>query len=317
MSTSTRGARALGTELEKVTREFLSRRVDVPLVELVIRDLRVAGKLARPALQREVVKLEALLQELPKLAETFAARRDTFAHLFGDGLKAARGDVLKRQYLTACDNLRELARSSEFQKLLQTPASRQRIEKYAQERMLSLAGVVDRYGDLYRETYTVNALTRRLYPGEAIEIGLRLDAQHIVEQRAFEVYKKDWALLGWESTLDMPALPIMHEWHIPSPKNLPGLNKPALVEELEKPIEDVFSLTKEMERDLKLEKFKSADQYLEALKDFYKLSIKNKRNQPVEPLNNLVKCVEQIQRELDRARTAAALVKATKLLRGK
>ena len=325
-------ATSADSSLTGVLEKLVKTEVKSPNARRILSDLR-AGKLVKPAAERAIKRFEEMLQRLPKLAEELQFRRREFSHVFhvsGDELGTARLDALRTEYLRMCDEMREFARTEDFQKLISNPSSRAQIEKYAGDQMQSLSGIVDRYGDLYRETYTVNALTRRLFPGKtmasaqgktiegsAIYLGLRLDAQHIVEKRVLPKWEEDWALLGWKSEADMPAVPIMHEWHIPSPKNLMGLEGRKLLDEAETPIEDVFSLTKEMERDLPLEKFKSADEYLSALKKFCNISVKNKRGDVVEPLRNLVTFVGEVEKELDRARTNAALVKAVRQLRGK
>lgn len=309
-----RGARVVGTILEKVVKQKLSH-VDVSLVKLRLRDLWTAKFLTSPLSIRVSERLNELMLALPRLAEKFQMRRQEVTHLFGAGLEVARKDFLKRDYLSRLDELRDLARSEEFQRLIQVPKSRDRIAKYARDNMQGLSGIVDRYGDLYRESYALNALTRRLYPGSAIDIGVRLDAQHVIEKRTFDKFVKDWALLGWQSKEDMPAMVVMHDWHIPSPKNLPGLKDVRLKNDTI-PIEDVFSLTKEMERELPLEKFKKVEDYLSAVKKFYSGSpIKDAPG--VVPRARFVALVEQVEKELYLARTRAELVKQAKALKQK
>jgi hypothetical protein len=314
-------------------REFLSTRADETLIKLAIRDIR-AGKVLRPALKATIERLEALLADLPRLSGMLTSRRKGFGHVFGAGLEAARKDPQRAAYLRMCDELRELARTPEFRQLLKLKGPRGKIDKHARDSMQNLSGVVERYGDLYRETYTLNALTRRLYPGRTTigftksgvpikgpkeYLSLRLDAQHIVEQRAFakKEWGKDWALLGWKSTNDMPAIPVMHEWHIRSPKNLMGMDD-VYLDAAEKPIQDVFSLTDEMEKALKLDKFAKPEDYLRALSTFYDVAAKNRRGVDVQPLRDLVKFADEVREQLRRARAQSegAAFKAVKNLRG-
>jgi hypothetical protein len=294
----------------------------------VVRSIRAGTPLAR-GFKQVITHFDELFKKLPSLAAKLQFRRTSFAHLFKEGLEASRKDSLRAEYLRLCDQLREFARTADFEKLIDpktSPSSRAAIEKYTRDLMQNISGIVDRYGDLFRESYLVNAFTKRLYRGpteqsvngvkfvgQDIYLSLRIDAQHIIEKRVLPKWKDDWKLLGWVSEADMPAIPVMHEWHIPSPKKLMGLEGTKLLDET--PIEDVFSLTKEMERDLPLDKFKSAEEYLSALKDFYRISVKNKRGDVVEPLRNFVKFVEQTEKELKKAKGGQAVVKALKELK--
>ena len=66
----------------------------------------------------------------------------------------------------------------------------------------------------------------------------------------------------------------------------------------DEPIADIFSLTKEMERDLPLDKFKTADDYLEELKKFYGYKVTNKQGREIEPLRAFTQFVEQVEKAL-------------------
>lgn len=319
MAALTRGLRVIDTALEKLVRELMSSNVDDALLRLVIRDLR-SGKLLSQGFRRAISEAEELLRRLPVLGKQLQFRRTNFAWMFGEGLLNARRDPVRGEYLRLCDRLLEFVRTPAFERLIdakRAPSTRAAMERYARDLMQSIAGIVDRYGDLKRESYLMNALTRRLYRGPTdstykgmkavttdIYLGLRIDAQHVVEQRAFDKFKKDWALIGWLSEADMPAIPVMHEWHIPSPKNLMGMQDTRLLHD--EPISDIFSLTKEMERDLPLDRFKSAEDYLAGLKNFYGFKVTNKKGRDIEPLRNLREFVEQVERELRKAKGAIA-----------
>ncbi len=82
----------------------------------------------------------------------------------------------------------------------------------------------------------------------------------------------------------------------------------------DEPIADIFSLTKEMERDLPLDKFKTADDYLKELKKFYGFKVTNKQGREIEPLRAFTQFVEQVEKALVAARDKAA--KAAKAARG-
>ena len=139
-------------------------------------------------------------------------------------------------------------------------------------------------------------------PTTDIYLGLRVDAQHIVEQHAFDKFKKDWALLGWASEADMPAIPVMHEWHILSPKNLMGLEDVRL--KGDEPIDDIFSLTKQTIDALPLDRYKTAEAYLADLKKFYSYKVKNKKGREIEPLRAFSGFVEQVEQALKKAKAA-------------
>jgi hypothetical protein len=318
------GARVVGTPLAEVVEKVVMKApgVDAGFVKLILRDLK-AGKILKPAFKDNLKRIDDLLHRLPTLAAKFQVRRGDIQHLFLADSKAV--DSGKAEYRRALQELRVFARSPEFEHLLNNPATRKVVEEYARGHMMGLSGIVERYGDLIDETYACNSLTKRLYPRASIRAELiayaklhklpmpskveidnlakanRLDAQHVIEKRTFEVFKKEWNMLGWGSENDMPAMAIMHEWHIPSPKNLPGMEGRMLNDDAI-PIEDVFSLTKEMEARLPLKDFNTAEDYLKALKKFYAVSHTNDRGEIVQPLTNLVTVVEKLQSALAKAR---------------
>ncbi len=149
--------------------------------------------------------------------------------MFGDGLSLARRDPIRSECLRLCDRLREFARTPDFEKLIDpklAPSARAAMEAYARKLLMRDArpGIVKiARGSVSRDLpgqrahaapvprptpSTFKGLTA---PTTDIYLGLRIDAQHIIEQRAFGKFKKDWALLGWASEADMPAIPVMHQ----------------------------------------------------------------------------------------------------------
>jgi len=135
------------------------------------------------------------------------------------------------------------------------------------------------------ETTTVNALLRRLYPEDYSS--LRIDAHHVIEDRTFDKFRSDWKLLGWESSDDMAALPILYEFHIRTPKNLPGIRELARQK-------DVTSLTHELLQTINLNKIKNVDDLISAYRNYY---FKTPYRSYAEPL------LKAIQKRIDKQRT--------------
>lgn len=301
-------------KLAKAVTEQLARHLDPAVMRLAVRELRT-GKLLTKAANSALARIDALLLRLPKLLPALEFRTKSFAHLFGKEMERVAADAARGEYLRGLDELRDIAKTEAFAELMKTPAGRTRVEEQAKMLMRNLSlDTIDRYGDLKRETYALNALTKRLYPDDFGS--LRVDAQHVVEQRAFEKFKADWKLLGWNSVEDMPAMPVMWEWHIRSPGKLPGFETAEGMYKLPKsqiPIEEVKSLTKELFDAADIQKIKTAEELLNAYRAFYERP--NKYSRYAKPMRPFVKAIDEIERALTRARTQSKLVQQAKAMK--
>jgi hypothetical protein len=230
-----------------------------------------------------------------------------YAHIFKAGMATHRANPMRAEYLRQMDELVELAASADFASFLKTPAGRALADTQAAQFYRNLdATVIDRYGDLKRETYALNALSRRLH--EADYPGLRVDAQHVVEQRGFEKFQDSWRLLDWGSVEDMPAMPVMYEWHIRSPQRLPGFGRGhgnmAVLPASKLPIEDVKSLTKELFDAADLARIKTPSELLAAYRKYYSDAISRvaiKRELGRHPMQPFLDAIDEIDRELTKA----------------
>jgi hypothetical protein len=288
-----RAERLRDSRVATIVRRELARRTDLGRITQDLRGLksrRVFGVSANSALRR----LESILPELPRLIVQQAAERRTkkLAHLFsGD----AQSDPSRLHYHKTLEELRELVRDPDFQKLAKDPEALRFLERNVLSTLLDqTAGTVDSYDKLNLETGTFNALVKQLYPKDFPS--LRVDAHHIIEDRTYERFRDTWKLLGWESAEDMPAIPLMYEYHIRSPKRLPR------IEELGKK-KDIKSLSKELESAIKLDKFTSPEELIDAYMRFYQKEAIWKDVRPV---------LEAVQYEISVRRSRARLVRELK-----
>lgn len=98
------------------------------------------------------------------------------------------------------------------------------IEEEAERLYQKLAREIKPYKHLKKQTGEFNrhvaahvAFADQSTLGVQIEyIGLRLDADHILEDRVFDAYAAEFRKLGWSSADDMPSIAIHTEYHIRS-----------------------------------------------------------------------------------------------------
>jgi hypothetical protein len=218
------------TEIGTLVLRELDRHTDAKRTRRHLHDLRLGRTLA-PAANLPVSRLEALVAELPRLtAEHALRRRGRSEQLFDPPPSAA-------PYLRSTRELRALLAKPEAQGLLSSAQGREALDRHARLLFFELSDVTDRYDVLSDETGLFNRIVETLYPDDYPS--LQLDAHHVVEERAFERFRGDWALLGWKSPDHMATIAVFHEHHIRSPKRLPGIAQRA--REL-----DAKSLSKEL-----------------------------------------------------------------------
>lgn len=280
--------RVADSKLAGVLERELRKRTDPDRLRRSLGDLK-KGRVFRPQANTAANRLGALLAEMPRATVAKGvARRRRYDHLFD-----APEDT--RSYLRSTEELRALLKSGEGRQLLRSAAGRQMLEQHAQALVQQIADVTDRYLVLEVETGLFNELVGMLYPKDYPS--LRLDAHHVIEQRAFELFRKDWASLGWTKPQDMVAIPVFYEFHIRSPKRLPVLRK--LGEEL-----DARSLSKELFKQVDPKRAGDVFALLKAYKAYYAKG----------GLTRAIPVLEAIENELSRRRSAARIVKEVKKL---
>lgn len=165
-------------------------------------------------------------------------------------------------------------------------------------------GVFERYGDLKRETGLLNRLTDALIPSGEFKPSVKYAAHHIIEDRTYAAFAKDWQLLGWNSADDMMTTAISYEAHTYSPKKgaLPGL--PADPDALE-------SLTARLKKTIgEPTDYKSADDLIDAYIDFYRQPSRYKGTElaGATQTNRVVDVLKATKKELQAARSRARLI---------
>ena len=273
------------SELGAVLERELRRHTDPSSIRRRLRDLR-SGHVVTGVADLPLTRLETLVAELPRVTvQNALRRRGRFGHLFEPPTAADA-------YLRSSDELRKLLDGPAAEELFRTVRGREVLEQHARVLFGELSDVTDRYDMLSVETGVFNGIVRRLYPDDYPS--LRLDAHHVVEERAFERFSDDWKLLGWSSPTDMAALPVFYEHHIRSPKRLPGLGQ--LGREL-----DAKSLTQELLKAIHPDKAKTPFALLDAYRGFYSRG----------GLRRAVPVLDAIDRELARRYSLRRIIRAT------
>jgi hypothetical protein len=178
--------------------------------------------------------------------------------------------------------------------MIQDPAVFRLFEEHAQLLSDRLAGTIDSYARLDTETGAFNAIVQRLYPNDYPS--LQLNAHHIIEERTYDKFSNDWKLLGWNLADDLPCIPLLYEFHIRSPKRLPGIEKFSKAN-------DIKSLSKQLQSSIKLDKIRTSDELLAEYAVFYGRTAIWKDVRPL---------LTKIDNELARRRAAARLVREMK-----
>jgi hypothetical protein len=282
--------RVVDSELARLLERELARRTDPQRLRRTLAAQLKSGKMLAAAASVPVRRLEALLTDLPRLAAQQAARRRTgFAHLFGRSSAS-------RPYLASTEELSSLLKSGAAQDLLKSAQGRTLLDQHGRVLVDQLAGISDRYADLKLETGLFNDLMRLLYPNDYPS--LRLDAHHVIEDRAFAHFAKDWGLLGWKSADDMATIPLFYELHIRSPKRIPGVTE--LGQRL-----DARSLTGELLSQIDVTAAPNVFALLNTYRGYYARG----------GITRALPVIDAIEKELSSALTRAKLVQQAKKLK--
>ncbi len=250
--------------LEKV----IGNEVRGPYIKLLIARLRAARNLA-VAGGKALVKLAELFLaragELLALSRVVEDRFTSLAHLFGDGLNNARANKARRKYFSLVDEVREILAQSGAPGMLQDRNVRDIATTLRKQMTESVSfGVFESYNDLKRETGLLNRMTTVLDPATEFKPSLRYSAHHIVEDRMYSAFAKEWKQIGWNSSEDMMATAISYEAHTYSPKGgkLPGVPEDD---------EGLKAFSKRLEEFIgKPSDYKSAPDLIDAYVRFYK-----------------------------------------------
>lgn len=254
-----RGSILRGKRVERLIRKRLEKSLDLEAMERRMQALKRPG-LALPAANASLKRLPHLFDELADFlrVDHLARRQSHYVHLFPNKGQARPGRVLSKRLL---NELNDLAGSPEFRSFLSDSGNFRKVERAAGDLLQSIANTVDRYSEMTVETRLFNKLITQLYPNEYDT--LLVDAHHFIEKRAFAPFKDTWLRLGWQSTNDMPAIPLMARYHRRTPKNLPGVAGLAIEK-------DIISLTDELERTINLSKIDSPIILIRNYRDFYR-----------------------------------------------
>jgi hypothetical protein len=297
-------AKSSDSALAKLVERLVADEVKSPHAKLLIARL-TKGALAVASKAGATIS-ERLLQstgDLFKLSEALAQRRSGFSHLFGDALAKARVNPSRTSYLRVVDDVGDLIKSPEAKAAIENAAVRKSVEGLRNQLVENIgAGVFESYSDLRRETRALNALNLALTPGDYP--GVRFDAHHLIEDRTYEKFAKDWKMLGWNSADDMMASAVPSESHIrssASKKGLPGFE--------DRP-EALTSLTKRLQDEIPLDKYTSADDLIDAYVAFYRrpTMYKGKSVLGSQLTERIVATLKATKHELGVARTRANLL---------
>jgi hypothetical protein len=338
---------ALAKILERTAKRFVEGKSHLDDGRKVIAKLRKGEALTKRVGSGLIQKLAKIFPEFINLSKTEATRRarsEGFKRLFGKKLKDMRAHPERRKYHAV---LEELHAETAPLRAKNTPAdiaalrkqglideitganraidprTFQMLQDAASVLYHILAGSIDSYTDLAEETKVFNGIMKVLYPEKFLD-EFRLDAQHIVEQRAFDKFKSIWNKLGWDSRVDLPAIPLHYRFHIRSPKYVETFaemmsakerNAFAEVAEIAKK-KDIVSLTDLLERAItgeNLAKMSKPEEYIAKLIDFYTPSKSDKLKREVGEIGkDIVPVLKEIEREIGNVRTLEKGFSATR-----
>jgi hypothetical protein len=288
----TRLSSAARERLASLVRRELTQKLDVGETASAMRRLRRAAALFDSPLNHPLQRLAGLIDNLPTLIKRSARPSGDLRHLFA----GAAPDPGRVEHLKLAAELERLAKSPVFDTLLRDPQQFRGVERAAAALSTSFSGSVERYADQAVVTGAYNQIVQRLYPNDYVF--LRVDAHHVIEERTYDKFRAGWQMLGWESAEDMPALPLMYEYHIRTPKHLPG------IEDLAKK-NDWTSLSADLRTHINLDAIDSPEALLRAYAAYY---FRQKIWKDVEPV------LRAVERQISVAKSAARLVQQAKPL---
>lgn len=329
---------ALAKILERIAKRFVEGKPHLDDGRKAIAKLRRGEVLTKTVASGLIQSLGKIVPEFVNLSKTEATRRarsEGFKRLFGKKLKDTRAHPERRKYHAVLEELhaetaplRAKTTPADIpalrkQGLIDTitganrsidPRTFQMLQDTAAGLYHNLAGAIDSYTDLAEETKVFNGIMKVLYPEKFLD-EFRLDAQHIVEQRAFDKFKSMWTKLGWKSKGDLPAIPLHYRFHIRTPKDvetfaetMSALERKGFVDvaEIAKK-KDIVSLTDSLERAItkeNLAKMSKPEEYIAKLIDFYTPSKSDKLKREVGEIGkDILPVLKEIEREIGNVRT--------------
>jgi hypothetical protein len=335
MKTLPPGRAAYAKILEAITKRFVEGKPHLDEARKAVAKLRKGLVVAKTVGSALLQKLARLFPEIATLAKTEVARRlesARFRRLFGEGLEKMRAHPERQKFHRALSQFHDEALPLRTAKrdldpvtganLAIDPATFRVAEDTAAVLYHTLAGSIDAYSDLAEETRVFNGIMKALYPDKWLD-EFRLDAQHIIEQRAFEQFASTWKKLGWKSKGDLPAIPLHYSFHIRTPKSpaevvsamIPekaGTGVSGIADIAQK--KDIVSLTDSLERAIpekELAKIKTPEEYVRKLIDFYRPSTIGKEKREIGVIGkDIVPVLEQILKELDNLKALEKALKA-------
>ena len=317
---------AIARIMDNVVERFLARKPHLDDGRKVIAKLRNGEVLAKTVGTGLIPRLAKLFPEMANLSKTELVRRaqPDFKRLFGKGLERMRVHPERRKYHSVLNELHvetSILRGKTTPRDLHPetganlaidPRTFEMLQDHGTILYHNLAGTIDAYGDLAEETRVFNGIMKTLYPEKYLD-EFRLDAQHLIEQRAFEPFQSMWVKMGWVSKRDLPAIPLHYNFHIRTPKaedvfpKMLGEARKGFAEtaELAKR-KDIVSLTDSIERAIPLADIKKMkpEEYVAKAIEFYTPSKIGKEKREIGALGkDIVPVLKEVQQEIDRIRT--------------
>lgn len=293
---------------EKLLVKKLGRYLDIDIIRHDLNVLKRLGQqISDRAIHLVIKEIRSTLKDIPELIrkELLSRKSIGLEHLFHPSLNITPE---KEHYLLSLENLTKLVKELEGNK--DDTVLINQLDGFGRVLYSELSGKIERYSDLRKETGAFNTIMKYLYPSSPIP-DRRMDAHHIIEERLFEKFKSDWALLGWESPNDMPAISLLTEYHIRSLQPGRSLSKESeyLADLAE--AKSIYSLSKELEREIDIKAFKTVEEVLKAYKNYY-LRQMNTKSIPPRIRNSILDTLDAVENELSKQKNLQKLFKGLK-----
>lgn len=301
--------------LGRITERELRKNLNLKSVRGDLYQLQNMTKLGRKASEKAInttiIRVEKLLEELPELAvKESRAKARSLEHIFDPASKVT---AEKEHYLAGVREFKSHLKDLPSPQMLTGKESVKELELMGRTLFDSLSGKVDRYSDLEVESSTLNLILERLYPNGP-KPDLVAQAHHFIEERTFEYFKDDFALLGWKSTNDFPAITLMMEYHINSMQ--PGRMLSKELKDLAKlaKSEEIYSLTQELIKwipEKELEKIDKLETLLAKYTAYYSSKMNNAQGRVK---NSILDSIKLVEKELSIRKSRKRLIEEAKKL---
>jgi hypothetical protein len=290
----------LNSATGRLVKRELAQHVNVDDIARRIRGLDELSSRGR-AIQAAQARLSRTIDELDRLAPARAStrRKKGLRHLYDP---EGTPDPVRDQYISQLKLLTDVLRSDQAGQLLSSQAGRRSLFRQSMALVEAFGKTIDNYAYLKVETGAYNAIVRALYPEEVTRN--IIDSHHIIEERTYHKFRDTWQKLGWGSADMMPATPLMSERHRRSPKRLPGMEESGHRLNLS-------SLSTDLQKAVNLDKIDSVDELLLA----YKRAYSNPRIGGKESYGYVLRFLDNVKREIPRARDRSRLVREVRELR--